>query len=705
MSSRPEFRQKETKKTMGIFGRLFGKSEPPQPRQSEHPSTNVAGCGAPSVSHPQSEPIQRVATLVGHSGPISAIEFDPNKGILVSAGSDRVVRFWAVPGGNRLAALTGHPNYIMCASISGDGALVATGGSTSRGSSERLPSQPTCFVWRVSPPGLVGSFRGATYATTIVALSQKGDLLATGDADGSVRLWNPTALDCLATIDHHKNNRRGVNRLLFGNAGRVLVTADQESHKICITDVKTQALVSTVDIGHGSDSLVMSPDTTKIAEHVGRGEVRIWSVPEGAPVACLKHAMNGSPWFCFHPDGERFLMAAPDGVGIWNIAGQELERVITRKAGVGSLAVSRTGRLLANRKASETEILEFETGALLEIVERPARVFFGLHDELIAVEVERKSGPDDNAMFLWYSASPPGPQAEGAGAAQRSPGNPKLAMVEAIQNDDHPAMIALARQDPELARSFVYENRPLLYVAIQKRLPELVGLLIQQGVDIHARSILHCTPLHFAAEIGDAGCLDLLIQGGARIDDRDPPDPPHFPYPSVGGKTPLAVAVDGQHLPAVQLLLKAGANPNIDYGSDENILREAAAKGCSAEIVGALLDAGARVTSNKDGWTALHYACRAGSPKMVEALLKAGAAIDAKNKFGDTPLHRAAGDETTQEARESKAECARILCERGAPLESRNNRGKTPYEAALANDMHEVAAAIDQAAKRAKGQT
>lgn len=80
---------------------------------------------------------------------------------------------------------------------------------------------------------------------------------------------------------------------------------------------------------------------------------------------------------------------------------------------------------------------------------------------------------------------------------------------------------------------------------------------------------------------------------------------------------------------------------------------------------------------NKEQWrfTLLHEAAWEGNATGVKILLEAGAAIDARNNDGGTPLHRAVA--TTLGA---PTDCVRVLCEAGAPLNAKNKDGLTPMD-------------------------
>lgn len=81
--------------------------------------------------------------------------------------------------------------------------------------------------------------------------------------------------------------------------------------------------------------------------------------------------------------------------------------------------------------------------------------------------------------------------------------------------------------------------------------------------------------------------------------------------------------------------------------------------------------------TDREGWTALHWAAWSGMPLTVEALLKAGSPIDRAENNGFTPLMLAAmrGNVTT----------VNELLEMGANPSLRNKAGKTALDLAVAD--------------------
>jgi ankyrin repeat protein len=100
-------------------------------------------------------------------------------------------------------------------------------------------------------------------------------------------------------------------------------------------------------------------------------------------------------------------------------------------------------------------------------------------------------------------------------------------------------------------------------------------------------------------------------------------------------------AIEDGDLNGVNRLLASGMNPNerfqVNY-TDMTALMVAAENG-RLPVVEALLAAGAEINA-KDHWgmTALMYAAQKGQAPVVKALLAHGAQINAKAKYGDTAL-------------------------------------------------------------------
>lgn len=106
--------------------------------------------------------------------------------------------------------------------------------------------------------------------------------------------------------------------------------------------------------------------------------------------------------------------------------------------------------------------------------------------------------------------------------------------------------------------------------------------------------------------------------------------------PGPGGVTLLQYAVRSGDLPITELLLNAGASPNIAGVGDEHPLIIASRRS-SRQLIERLIDAGASLNAtDEEGNTALHLAAASDNREVVEILLKSGADPGAKNRNGST---------------------------------------------------------------------
>jgi len=102
-----------------------------------------------------------------------------------------------------------------------------------------------------------------------------------------------------------------------------------------------------------------------------------------------------------------------------------------------------------------------------------------------------------------------------------------------------------------------------------------------------------------------------------------------------------------------------------------------------------LLRKGANVNArDKNGLTPLHRAADQGRTDIARILLEHGTDVNARDKNGLTPLHRAAFWED--------AEVARLLLEHGADVNARDEDGETPLDYARMMGHKEVARVIEE---------
>lgn len=160
---------------------------------------------------------------------------------------------------------------------------------------------------------------------------------------------------------------------------------------------------------------------------------------------------------------------------------------------------------------------------------------------------------------------------------------------------------------------------------------KLVRRFLEQGSPVNARDAWGRTPLWWAVDERRVEIVERLLAWAANPDCRDEQ-----------GYAPLDLAVVRGDAALVELLLAHGANPNGEGRDDHPTPLMWAVRSGDREYVERLLRAGARVDA-RDRWgqTALFYVRWVSASHTLPALLHAGASLSEQAGDGDTPLHRA----------------------------------------------------------------
>ena len=228
---------------------------------------------------------------------------------------------------------------------------------------------------------------------------------------------------------------------------------------------------------------------------------------------------------------------------------------------------------------------------------------------------------------------------------------------------------------------------------------EFAKILLARGAEVNAKSKIGLTPLHEAVRNDSLKAVEVLLSAGANIARSS-----ILLHEAIGNDSLKMVevllsaganiarssillrkAVRNDSLKMVEVLLSAGAN--IDAGDRSlPVLHEAAGE-AGPKVIKALLDAGADIhaqatlgsTRISTGFTALHIAAWRAGPKVIEVLLDAGADIHARDKWGMTPLLRAGLNPNPK--------VIEVLLDAGADIHARDQDGLTSLHFATKIEM------------------
>jgi WD40 repeat protein len=210
----------------------------------------------------------------------------------------------------------------------------------------------------LSQPFAVGGKSGAAAA---VAFSRDGSLLATGAADGTIRLYDvsdPAHPVRLATAGSAGGADSAVSGLAFAASGTLVAAAGADG-TVRLWQVAGRSLTAAgtaAGAGTGGPAaLAFSPDSKTLAAGAAGNTVRLWNVTnpgQPAPLGTLTGPSGAVRSAAFSPDGTTLAGGGADGtVWLWNVAAPaqpSLTATLTAAAGdVTGLAFSPSGAQLA----------------------------------------------------------------------------------------------------------------------------------------------------------------------------------------------------------------------------------------------------------------------------------------------------------------------------------------------------------------------
>ena len=190
---------------------------------------------------------------------------------------------------------------------------------------------------------------------------------------------------------------------------------------------------------------------------------------------------------------------------------------------------------------------------------------------------------------------------------------------------------------------------------------DAVNVLLKAGADPDITDANGNTCIHLSMyEVWKRKVLQTLIDHGANVNATDK-----------DCQTALVVASDKGNTDAINVLLTAGADPNIADANGNTCLHFAVHQGCNKEVVQMIIDHGAHVNiANKNGLTALMIACERGNIDVINVLLEAGSDPDITDASGNTCLQCSV-------LQGCSIEVLQTIIDHGAQVNATNKNGQT----------------------------
>ncbi len=290
---------------------------------------------AAAVTAAKSAQAQTCSNVLSHTSSVQALAFTPDGNTLISASSDRTVKFWRLPLGAHYRTIT-NADGVYAVAVHPEGSLLA--GALGR----------QVLLWSLPEGQALPSLAGHTNVNR-VAISPDGRLLATGAGNAEVTLW---------AVPERKLLRKFDSRYL---AKALVITPDSEllliangTGDLLMWSLPEGRLVNTVR-GMGGDALAIAPNGQVVAAGVGNN-IECLALPGGTGLRTLKGHEKLVSALAITPDGNLLASGSWDTtVRLWSMwDGSHLTTITGHKDSIYGLAISPDGRILASGSADKT---------------------------------------------------------------------------------------------------------------------------------------------------------------------------------------------------------------------------------------------------------------------------------------------------------------------------------------------------------------
>nr|XP_019001799.1 transcription initiation factor TFIID subunit 5 [Kwoniella mangroviensis CBS 8507]OCF65260.1 transcription initiation factor TFIID subunit 5 [Kwoniella mangroviensis CBS 8507] len=213
------------RKLIGHSGPVYSLSFDPLYGSAASPSTLLSSSQDGTVRLWSMDTYSNLVVYRGHGkDPVWDVEWGPMGVYFATASRDRTARLWSSDRVTPLRMYTGHLSDVNCVRFHPNSLYLATGSNDS-----------SCRLWDVQRGACVRLFMGHTDAITTMAISPDGKLLASGGLDSSIWLWDLGSSRPIKRMYGHKST---IQSLSFSSDSAVLVSGGLDSTVRC-WDVKS----------------------------------------------------------------------------------------------------------------------------------------------------------------------------------------------------------------------------------------------------------------------------------------------------------------------------------------------------------------------------------------------------------------------------------------------------------------------------------
>lgn len=245
-------------------------------------------------------------TIHGRGG-IQSLLISPDNRLLVSSGSDNLIKLWDLSTGNLLYTLTGHSSWVTALAFSPDGHNLISGGLE-------------IIEWELDSGLMKRIIGNHPYGVCSLAINPSKNFLVSGGNDYLIRIWDLRNGREINSIEGHLGEVTGV---AVTQDGRTIISGAIDG-KIKLWDLqRLEPNVKFDNRGEYIFSVAISPDGGFVATGSIDERIRVWEISTGKVMFTCLHG-GWVETVAYSSDG-RFLYSGSEvGLKVWDSRNGEL---------------------------------------------------------------------------------------------------------------------------------------------------------------------------------------------------------------------------------------------------------------------------------------------------------------------------------------------------------------------------------------------
>jgi serine/threonine protein kinase len=201
-----------------------------------------------------------------------------------------------------------------------------------------------------------------TQSDTIYSLAANGNRIVSGDASGTIRLWEQG--QTIVTLNGHTG---AVRQVAFNSRGTLFASVGEDG-AVKVWEAASGTIYQSFQLPNRVLAVAFSPDGNTLATGGTGTEIALWDIASGTQREVLAGHAGEVRTLAFSPDGQRLASGSSDGsLRLWNVVTGEFAALDGHAREVFAVAFSPDGSLLVSGGADNAVLIwDAVTGVQVE---------------------------------------------------------------------------------------------------------------------------------------------------------------------------------------------------------------------------------------------------------------------------------------------------------------------------------------------------